>query len=493
MPKIKLSPFLREIVLTTITSFSVVISMIFVTRFLAQGFGPEEFGAYSLARRVIAIIAPLVLLSMGVALRRYVAMSNGKRARGTYLISSLIATGTVLIIFLVIAGCVSSKLSRFIFQNKEYLGLYYSALFFIGCYCMWVITYSFLFGMNKIGRANIFQLLIVAILPLIVAYVFANTKSSAEILAFFGAGYLISLFILIPEIVKTKWLSFKEIKPYLTTLLKYGLPRTLGDFAFAGLFIIGPFLASYFGNMRDAGYFVIGQYVFRIMEAVIAAFGLVALPKIAQLLAKENEDFLKANIENLLIMIFHSGLFITIHTFLWSKEVLLIWLGSDYLEAVPVMKLLILSLPPYLGYVMLRSVVDAIEIRAINTLNLFVSLSVAVVMSIILEYAGFGIIGLAIGSTIGFATLGILTGSYVMKRYSISFDNFMFYRILLINSALTVIAIIVKQYFVTAFSQYNLLIASFLIEVLLFSSYFYYLYKKDIPWTLEIKTRIIQG
>lgn len=347
--------------------------------------------------------------------------------------------------------------------------------------------------MQKIGKANILQLLVGAILPLFIAYAFADTKNSAEVLAFIGAGYLISLFVLIAEIVKTKWLSFKEIKTSLTTLLKYGIPRTPGDLAFAGLFTIGPFLASYFGNLKDAGFFVIGQYVFRIMEAAIAAFGLVALPKIAQLLAKGNDEYLKTNIENLLIMIFHIGLFTTIHAFLWSKEILLIWLGPDYLGAVPVMKLLILSLAPYLGYVMLRSVVDAIEVRAINTLNLFVSLSVVVVMSIILEYAGLGIIGLAIGSTIGFATLGILTGSYLMKRYSISFDNFMFYKIVLINSVLAVIAIIVKQSFVTAFSQYNLLITGFLIEALLFSLYLYYLYKKDVPWALGIKRRIIQG
>lgn len=493
MPKIKLSSFLKNIVSTTVTSFAVTIALIFVTRFLAKGFGPEEFGAYSLARRVIANIAPLVILSMGVALRRYAAMSNDKRIQGTYIISSLLATGTILFIFLVAAGCASNKLSCFIFHSKEYLGLYYSSLFFICCYTIWVITCSFLFGMQKIGRANILQLLIGAVLPLFIAYAFADTKSSAEVLAFIGAAHLISLFVLIAEILKTKWMSFKEIKTSLTTLLKYGIPRTPGGFAFAGLFTIGPFLASCFGNLKDAGFFVIGQYVFRIMETAIAAFGLVALPKIAQLLARGNDEYLKTNIENLLIMIFHLGLFATIHTFLWSKEVLLVWLGFDYLEAVPVMKLLILSLAPYLGYVMLRSVVDAIEVRAINTLNLFVSLSVAFIVSIILEYAGLEIIGLAIGSTIGFATLGILTGFYLVKRYSISFDNFMFCKILLINSVLAVIAIIVKQSFVAAFSQYNLLITGFLIEALLFSSYLYYLYKKDVSWALGIKRRIIQG
>jgi len=124
-------------------------------------------------------------------------------------------------------------------------------------------------------------------------------------------------------------------------------------------------------------------------------------------------------------MIFQLGFFATIHTFIWSKEIVLVWLGPEYIDAVPIMKITILSLGPYLGYVVLRSIVDAIEVRAINTLNISLSLVFATVISIIFIYAGFGTIGLAIGTTMGFAALGIMTSGYLMRRYQISFENFM--------------------------------------------------------------------
>jgi len=57
MFNIKLSAFLKNIVTTTITFLLTIISMIFIVRFLAKGMGPEEFGAYSLARRIISNIA----------------------------------------------------------------------------------------------------------------------------------------------------------------------------------------------------------------------------------------------------------------------------------------------------------------------------------------------------------------------------------------------------------------------------------------------------
>jgi O-antigen/teichoic acid export membrane protein len=493
MYKINLSPFLRNLVFTSITSFAVTISLVFVTRFLAQGLGPEEFGAYSLARRLIANTAPFVILSMGVSLRRYVAMTDDKIEQGTYVLSAFIATGLIFIVFLAAAGFAGNKLSYLIFQEEVYTGLYYSSLFFIGGYCVWVVTSSFLFGMQKIQKANVFQLLIVAIYPLLIAFVFANEKSAAYILACMGIGYWLSFFILIAEILKIRKVSFKGIKLSFLTLIRYGIPRIPGDFAFAGLFTLGPFLASHYGSLKDAGFFVIGQYVLRIMEAGIIAFGMVALPKIAQLVAKGKDSYLKENIENLLVMIFQLGLFLIFHAFLWSKEILLVWIGPDYSGAVPVVRLLIISLAPYLGYVMLRSVVDAIEVRAINTLNLFVSLSVAVIISISSQYAGFGITGLALGSTMGFSTLGILTSFYLIKRYTISFDNFLVTQIFILNTILIVLAFFAKQFFVSVFGQSTLLIAGFFGEAIIFLSYFYYLYRNDVSWILGIKRRVFQG
>jgi hypothetical protein len=67
-PKIKLSPFLKDITLTTIISIVVIISMIFIARYLAMGLGPDGFVAYSLARRMVSFIIPLSTLSMSLCI-----------------------------------------------------------------------------------------------------------------------------------------------------------------------------------------------------------------------------------------------------------------------------------------------------------------------------------------------------------------------------------------------------------------------------------------
>lgn len=189
-------------------------------------------------------------------------------------------------------------------------------------------------------------------------------------------------------------------------------------------------------------------------------------------------------------MIFQLGLFVTIHTFIWSKEIVLVWLGPEYIAAVPIMKIIILSLGPYLAYVILRSIVDAVEVRAINTLNLSLSLIFAAVLSIIFIYAGFGIIGLAIGTTIGFITLGVLTSFFLIRRYLISFENFMFRQVILLNIIFAGTVLIIKQYIAPFLSQSNLLITAFLIESVLFLCYLYFFYRKNIRWISELKKRI---
>jgi len=226
------------------------------------------------------------------------------------------------------------------------------------------------------------------------------------------------------------------------------------------------------------------------MEAGLVAFGFLALPKISQLVAENKIDFIRLKVEDILIMTFQLGLIITIHTFIWSKEIILLWLGNEYLEVVPIMKIIIVSLSPYLAYVLLRSIVDAVEIRAINTFNLFISLMTAIFVSLIL-YSRYGIIGLAWGTTVGFITLGALTYRYLLRRYHISFKNFMCREVLILNIFIGAIIILAKKFLASYLSLHILLFIGFLIECILFVLYLCFFYKRNTRWLFELKKRII--
>ena len=487
---IKLSPFLKDIVLTTITSIVVIISMIFITRLLAKGLGPESFGAYCLARRMVSFIIPFSTLSMGVALTRYVAISTDDEKRNGYLVSTTVIVLCFSLILSVV-GCLGGKsLTILIFHDPKYLMLFYSSLFMIMGFGFFTILYSYYRGIQRMDLANLLQICIVAVFPLIISYVLAQQGNVALIVFLMGLCAYLTIFPLIVLLRKIKWKGPIQFKLSFKNLLRYGIPRTPGGIAFAGIVAIGPFLAPYFGTLRDAGYLVVGQSVFRILEGAVVAFGLVALPKVSQIFSEGRTDFLRDRISDILAMIIHIGMFIIVQLFIWSKQIVLIWLGPEYSEAVPIIRIFLVSLCPYLGYVMLRSIVDAVEEKAINTLNLFVAFGITVVSSLLLGYSGLGVLGLAFGITVGLISLGISTTYFLVKRYKVTFENINLVLILFVNCIFAGITILARKHLIIHFNNIGLLISIFMVGTSLFIFYMWLLYKKETQWIMVLKSRV---
>ena len=146
-----------------------------------------------------------------------------------------------------------------------------------------------------------------------------------------------------------------------------------GGFGFIGIMAIGPFLASQYISIKDSGFLVAGQSLFRIIEGIAGAFGIVALPKIAKLIKGRGHDFLKGKLQNVAVFIFHIGIFTSLHLFLWSDQIVLFWLGNQFEAAICLFKIFSLVVTPYLVFTMLYSAIDAVQKRAINTLNIYIS------------------------------------------------------------------------------------------------------------------------
>ncbi|GAH59283.1 unnamed protein product, partial [marine sediment metagenome] len=62
--RFKLKPIFRDIFLTFIAEAIVLIGFIFIYRLIATNFGPEGVGKYSLIKKVIGFLQPLLLLGL---------------------------------------------------------------------------------------------------------------------------------------------------------------------------------------------------------------------------------------------------------------------------------------------------------------------------------------------------------------------------------------------------------------------------------------------
>jgi len=490
--RLRLSPFLKDILLTTVTAIVMTVSIIITTRLLARGLGPDEFGAYSLARRMVATTVSFSTLAMGTAVARYIGFSKSRDLQHSYFLSGLVLILPSSLIIMIIGFSNINYLTGLVYHSQTYVSLFSASLFMVVGTSFYTVLSAFYRGQSKIGRFNLWRLGLTALVPLTVAWIYAESGRADLVVLLIGVSFSVSVIPLAFHSVKALLRNRNSgIRWQFRKLLRYGLPRTLTDFGFTGLFAMGPFLAPYFGSMKEAGYLAISQSVFRIAESGIVAFGLIALPKVARLVAEGSDEFLKERIVDIVIFIFHLGLFMTLHILLWLDQIVILWLGAQYMEAIFLMRMLLIALTPYLTYVMLRSIINAVEEKAINTLNLFIALATAFTCSLILAGSGLGVIGLAIGTTIGFTVLGVLSALYLWRLYQIKGISFMIKRCMLLNAVLIIVALLLKYWLGKIFSGWALVSTAFIVEGSLFALYYLVLHKWNVRWTIQLWKRIM--
>ena len=466
-----------------------LLATVLILRWLAQGLGPEEFGAYSLARRFVSTVAPLATLAMGVALPRYLGLYHLKpQAQYSYLIGAVLIATTATSFLVVLALLFQEEFSFLLFHKTHYVSLLLASLLMLFGFAVYSILYGYYRGIGKIRWANLWQLALMALGPLVVVGLLIEKSDAAGIVAALGGLFMVS-------VVPVGYLCFKglsaiRLNPLGSTvkeLIRYGGPRTPGGLAFAGLLTMAPFLAPYFGSLKEAGYLVIGQSMFRIIEGAIVAFGIVALPRVARYMGEGREKELKEHLRDLITFIFQVGLFLSLHLFLWAELLIQVWLGPEYQGAIPLMRVIVLTLPAYLSYVMLRSIIDAVEVNAVNTINVFIGLGVALVTGFVLANLGLGALGLAIGTTVGFLTLGILSVIYVVRRYRCAPE--MVQKTLIVNGLFFLMAWVAYRWLITGQDLISLASAIGL-ESVLFLGYLLLLQAWKVGWMQQISVRI---
>jgi O-antigen/teichoic acid export membrane protein len=489
---VKLSPFIRDIVTTTVTSFLTIIALVVVTRLLAEGLGPEGFGAYSLARRILSTVDPFSTVLMGVAVTRFVALTRETRTQYAFLVAGIIL-GVIPSMGIFLFGySLKSKITLLVFHSESYMRLMLATLIMIVCYSFFVVLYGFYRGMGRMEKANVWQLGVIGIGPVIIAWVFADSGQVDTIILLMAILLGSSILPLAFHTVRAfnESLTFIEIRRSAMELFRYGFPRVPGGVVFAGLLAIGPFLAPYFGTLKDAGYFVAGQSLLRVVEGVTESFGRVALAKAAMIYADQKTDFLGEGTTDIIAFVIHLGVFATAHLIIWSDQIVLMLLGVQYTDALPLMRVLLIGLTPFLAYSMLRSIIDAVETKAVNTIFTSVAFVIALAVSFVLGSLGFGIIGLGIGSVIGFVTLGGLTVRFLWKKYRLNATPIKFIRVLFLNIALIIIAILLRPWLESIFHRASPLVIAGILEASLAFVYLFILWKWKVKWMTEIERRI---
>ncbi len=480
---------MRDMATTTATSILTIIFLIFTVRFLTVGLGPEDFGAYSLARRILTMLEPITTLCISFALTRYAAISKDNGESYFYFFPSFLLVFFVSLLFLVSILTFNSDISYLIFGDSNYKDLTTSLAIMLFVYSIYIVIYSFYRGIGLMNIANFWQILLIGLGPFLVAYFFSSS-GAAKVLLYMAILTALAFFPLSIELGRMfyrKMYFFKQ--KHIKEIMIYGFPRVPGIFAYNALFAVGPFFSAYSGALRGSGFILIGQLLLRMVEGGMEAFSRVAFPKISEMFEKSGKFELEDKVNDLIQMIFQVGIFITLQLYIWSELLIYLWLGEEFGEAISSVKIISLSLLPYLAFILLRNIVDAINIKAYITYYLFFSLTLAILGSLTSIILDFGIEGHSWSFVVGVYSMSILTFYRIRKDFRISLKFRDFISTLFFNIFLGMLSFIFSKIFLDleVVSRMLGIIFSGLILVVIYT---YYLHFTNSVWLQRIMARI---
>jgi len=363
----------REYAGTFLTEFSVMASQIVVYKLAAHFLGTMGFSEYAVARRMISLLTPLPALGLGVALPRFVAYAQGQRdaqRAARYLGATMWCVGFGTLLFVLLMNGFSGFFSYVFFGSRSYRYLMLPISSILVALGVHAIAYGYFRGLLDMKRANLLQFINIGILPLAAFALFRSSLSHMlEVQGLLSTGVALSAMLLTPW--RHAGANFiAEAKE----LLRYGAQRVPGDFIQVALLALPATIVAHLQGVQQAGFVAFGISIMTMVGSMFAPIGLILLPKASGMLAEGSLAELRSHVHKILFAtVVVSGAF-TVAILLFGGALIGLYLGPTFQGAVPVLKIIAPGMLPYCVYTVLRNVVDAFHVNAVNARNLLISL-----------------------------------------------------------------------------------------------------------------------
>lgn len=333
----------------------------------------ESFYYYAYARRVISFISPVLLVGLGVALPRGIGLFHQDKVkidRMLFVTFSITLSISILWYGLNVffndwfTKLVWGRINPFSQKLNQAIGLYIIGLNMFGC------IHSYFRGKLQVIYAGLLELLALTLIPL---FAFIFLSDLVEIYNLVSLVLIIiNLLIFISVFNKFKNINIRYYLKEAKELLSYGIPRVPGDVVFALLIFLPAFISSRYFSIEYAGIIGFGSALITLVNLPASAISFVSLSRFAFKLNKSRTKLRREVMLLVLGSIIYGGL---VSMFLYySLEYLIeLFLDQSVLKHVELIKGMVLAIPPFLVFTILRSLIDAAHKRPYNSYNIIIS------------------------------------------------------------------------------------------------------------------------
>lgn len=414
------SRFGKDVIITFFIQIIIMLCAFIVNKIVSNRLDVNDFGLFNIIKRSSSVLSFVMLAGTGIALPRYLSIYREKKQ---YFKSRNFTVATLL---LILAISLILSIVLIIFRNQtqslvigqDNINLMITFILYSFCIAISSSLFAYYRGINDFLKFNYSQLIIQ--ITLLTPLIFYKKLEVCSIyLSWSVIIILISFVIIFNELKSNHFIFFRNLKIHnifceLGILLKYTSTRLLGDFF---LFSISAFPVLYlnqFLDMKSVAYYSVGITFVSLASPLFSFLGMILLPYVSSCLASNN--FAKANIliRKLLIIYLVVSFFIALFFIAFMPFLISLFFSNEYLPAINISRIISISIIPQALYLLMRNPIDAISILPFNTINLFITF----VVLIILFFASDSLEYYAFAYSISFFILGVLSISSwtILKR-----------------------------------------------------------------------------
>lgn len=489
----KLSKFLKDLFFTGFSQGIVLLLGVLFLKIIAHVLDKSYFGLFMLVRRWVATLLPLVTLSLGLSLTKFVSFD--RKNENHYFKLTLGIVNVIFVVLIAAAFLLDETFSRLLFTTPDYTLLTKVFAVFLYAGALYLLIYSFLRGQQEMIKANLFNLAYFGF-PLLLAVILLvlHLENQYRILIIYHSLSAVPMIaVCILYLLRKKVLSF--VYPFKFTFkemgsfLGYGLTRMPASFLLSVVLGFPLFWASHRMSLEVAGLIGIAVAVIRMMEIFATPFNRIFLPKFSEFQGMNKTEDIKEKSLTVIHFIITFFPVVTVLMYGLSKYIVVFWFGEKFIEAVPAVEISILLSAFYLMYEMLRGILNGIFIFPyVNVICLIGAAAVSLPTVIFLHHS---LMELAVSFGIGLLALGVGSIYILMKKLKLRFPLKTCSVYAAITAFVFVIAFFADQTILkmTSFSIYVEFLLLVFYRFIIFLAIFSLSWKRTL-WYSELRKRI---
>jgi O-antigen/teichoic acid export membrane protein len=374
----RVHPFFRDLSITLATQLAVAIGALLLYRLLAIKTGTDGFASYSLIKQGAAFFFPIVTVGLVAGLPRYIALPRDEKTPTTeaYLLGGLIIGGAATLLVGGVALVFLNATASLFFGDPDRDELVGPLVALTTATTLFYMSYGYFRGQLRLTAANGLQIAGPVALPSAIVLAFPDRSIATLVyLMALGIGAL-SLAVIVRPIVRAITQGARlRLEPAARALFDYGHRRVPGDLAQLGLLVLVPILTSHVGSLTDVAYVTAGLQVLAMLHLAVVPIGLVLLPTLTRMLA-EDREVASGYVAQLSSFAAHVAIFVSFQVLLFADILIRIWLGQGFDDAGSVVRAIVAPAALYVLYLVLRSTLDAAEVRSYNSRNNLIAFAV---------------------------------------------------------------------------------------------------------------------